>query len=106
MSGEINPLNIAPLYDFKMTVNEPPLDRIIQARNKCAQIIMSHGEQFLPIFERLEKEILIRSKKQKTLERIQQIALEFGTQNGTHHGTQNHFENSNLKKIFNKNSYL
>lgn len=65
-------------------MNQPSLYDITKARNKCAQIILSFGEQYLPIFERLEKEFASRKKKQKMLERVRQIASENGTQNGTH----------------------
>lgn len=66
-------------------MKEPTLKEIIEARDKCATIIAKYGEQYLPIFERLEKEIEIRMERQKFLEK----ALYIATQNGTHFGTQN-----------------
>ena len=50
-------------------MNELTLDQIIQARNRCAKIIALYGEQYLPIFERLENEIELRMKQQTLLER-------------------------------------
>jgi|GEM_PF-2690677 len=64
-------------------MQEPTLDEIITARNECAKIIATHGEQFLPIFERLEEEIELRKKRVESLNR----AIQIGTQNGTHFGT-------------------
>jgi len=66
-------------------MKEPTLKEIMDARDKCAIIIAKYGERYLPIFERLEKEIKIRMERQKCLDK----ALKIATQNGTHFGTQN-----------------
>lgn len=66
-------------------MSEPTLKQIIEARDKCAIVIAKYGECYLPIFERLEKEIEIRVERQKYLDK----ALKIATQNGTHFGTQN-----------------
>lgn len=69
---------------LEVTLKEPSLSEIIAARNKCAHIIAKYGEQYLPIFERLEKEIVIRTERQKYLDK----ALRIATQNNTHNATQ------------------
>lgn len=68
----------------KTEIQEISLETMVQARNKCARIIALHGEQYLPIFERLEKEIVLRKQKDELLQK----ALKIGTQNGTQNGTQ------------------
>ncbi|HEY9177505.1 MAG TPA: hypothetical protein VIN07_07440 [Flavipsychrobacter sp.] len=65
-------------------MKEPTLKEIIEARDKCATIIAKYGERYLPIFERLEKEIEIRMERQKSLEK----ALDIATQNNTQNATQ------------------
>ena len=69
-------------------MNEPTLDQIIEARNRCAEVIVQYGERYLPIFERLENEIVLREKKQELLNRAISISLKNGTRNGTQNGTQ------------------
>lgn len=54
-------------------------EQIISARNECARIISVYGEKYLPIFERLEKEIAKREQQNQLLKK----ALKIGTQNGT-----------------------
>ncbi len=71
-------------------MKELNLDEIISARNECAKIIATCGEQFLPIFERLEDEIEQRGKRVESYHR----ALKIGTQNETQIGT--HLKNSFL----------
>ena len=65
-------------------MRDPNLDEIISARNECARIIATYGEQFLPIFERLEAEIEQRKKRIESYQRALQIGTQIGTQNGTH----------------------
>jgi len=65
-------------------MNEPSLNQIIKARNQCAEIIALYGEKFLPIFERLENEIVIREKRQRLLDKAINIGSKNGTQSGTH----------------------
>ncbi len=69
--------NVEEMSDFG-------LDQIIAARNECARIIALHGDKYLPIFERLEKEITKHEQHNKLLMK----AMKIGTQNGTHIGTQ------------------
>lgn len=69
-------------------MNDPTLNQIIEARNRCAEIIAQYGERYLPIFERLENEISLRKKKQELLNRAISISLKNGTQNSTQNGTQ------------------
>lgn len=68
-------------------MKEPTLEEIIKARDRCAEVIAWHGEKYLPIFERLEKEISIRQEREKLLQRAVSIAQKIGTQNGTQNGT-------------------
>lgn len=68
--------------------NEPTLNELISARNECAVIIAQCGEQYLPIFERLEREIANHKKRQELLSRALRISSKNGTQIGTQTGTQ------------------
>ncbi len=74
-------------------MNEPSLTEIVEARDKCAHIIVKYGEQYLPIFERLDKEIEIRMERQKYLEK----AMEIATQNVTQIATQTEVRQSQSK---------
>ncbi len=58
---------------------EITLKDIEEARDRCAAIIYHQGEQYLPIFERLEQEVEARKKKDRLLERIHKIATGNGT---------------------------
>ena len=60
-------------------MQEPTLKEIKIARDKCAQVIALYGEKYLPIFQRLEDEIINREKQNRLLEK----AIKIGTQNGT-----------------------
>lgn len=71
---------------IEVALKEPTLAEIIDARNKCAHIIAKYGEQYLPIFERLEKEIGIRMERQKYLDKALKIATQNDTQNATQTG--------------------
>lgn len=62
---------------------------IIQARDKIAAVVMEYGEQYLPIFERLEHEVEKRKKQEALLKKAARIYHKNSTQNGTHFGTQN-----------------
>lgn len=64
------------------------ISALIQARNECAKIISECGEQYLPIFERLEKEIVMLEEREELLKRALMIGQKSGTQNGTQSGTQ------------------
>lgn len=61
---------------------------LITAREQCAAIVVRYGERYLPIFERLENEVLVRKKQYLLFERAQQIARKNGTQYDTQNGTQ------------------
>ncbi len=74
-------------------MKEPDLKEIIEARDKCAAIIAQYGEQYLPIFERLEKEIELRMERQKYLDK----ALEIATRNNTQNATQSDVKRSPSK---------
>lgn len=74
------------------------MKELISARDKCAQIITLYGEQYIPIFERLENEISCRQKRQELLNKAIRIATrKNGTQNGTQSGT--HFYNRFTEEI-------
>ena len=60
------------------------LDRLIDARDRCAKIIVEYGDKYLPIFERLENEIENRRNQKNLLNRALEIGTRNGTQNGTH----------------------
>ena len=64
-------------------VKHPTYDEIINARNRCALIVATCGEEYIPIFERLEREV----EKIKSKQTLYQKALKIGTRNGTHGGT-------------------
>ncbi|MEM9299158.1 MAG: hypothetical protein AAGA64_12320 [Bacteroidota bacterium] len=75
-------------------MREPTLDEIIVARDECARIIARFGDQYLPIFERLENEIEKREKDGALFRR----ALKIATQNATQSATQIRIPfNSHLK---------
>lgn len=59
------------------------LQDLIKARDKCAYIIAKYGQQYLPLFERLEKEIEIREERQKYLDKALKIATPNVTLNAT-----------------------
>lgn len=69
-------------------MDEPSLEEIITARDQCAYVIAKYGERYLPIFERLEKEISVRENKQKLFEKAIQLGSKNGTGNGTENGTE------------------
>lgn len=60
------------------------LDELIRARDKSAEIVVKYGEKYLPIFERMEKEVELKRQKKKLLNKVHEIV----TQNVTHIGTQ------------------
>lgn len=63
------------------------LARLKKARDKCAWIIASSGDQgkaYLPIFSRLEAEIHALENQESAYEKVLRIGTQFGTQNGTH----------------------
>ncbi|MBL7681779.1 MAG: hypothetical protein JNK00_00345 [Flavipsychrobacter sp.] len=66
-------------------MTEIKLSEIKKARDKCARIVAKYGIRYLPIFERLEKEIAIREAQEKLFQK----ALEISTQIDTQIGTQN-----------------
>lgn len=62
------------------------LARLKNARDKCAWIIASSGDQgkvYLPIFSRLEAEIHALENQESAFEKVLRISTQFGTQNGT-----------------------
>lgn len=65
-------------------MQDPTLDQIIDARARCANAIAQYGEQFLPIFERLDNEAEKRKKQQALLDKALKIGTHNGTQSGTH----------------------
>lgn len=65
-------------YSFqKKTKKEISLNDIIEARNNLAIIMTTYqnGENYLPIFERLQKEIVMREDKNRIMQKVQEIAL-------------------------------
>ncbi len=64
-------------------MKEPSLAEIIVARDRCALIIAKYGQQYLPLFERLEKEIEAREERQKYLDKALKIATPNVTLNAT-----------------------
>ena len=68
------------------------LEEIIHARDRCASIVAKYGKKYLPIFERLEKEVENRKKQ----DALFQKAIQIDAQNVTQNGTQ-------VKKRFSKN---
>lgn len=80
-------------------MNEPTLERIIEARNRCAEIIAKYGDRYLPIFERLENEIATQKEKQKLLNK----AILLGSKNSTHNSTQNGTQLTNAFNLTNQN---
>ncbi len=82
-------------------MNDVGIKELLEARKRCAQIITHYGEQYLPIFERLEHEIDSRSEQQQLLKK----AIEIGTQSGTRFGTQKQNCNAiTFQKSFNINA--
>lgn len=49
-------------------------DTLKKAYIQAAQIVAVHGEKYLPIFERIEKEYQARTKQLDTLKRALKIA--------------------------------
>lgn len=66
----------------------PTLEQVIEARDRCAEIVAVYGERYLPIFERLENEIAARKKSEKLLCKALAIHSKAGTQFGAQIGTQ------------------
>lgn len=63
-----------------------------KARDECAKVIAQFGARYLPIFERLENEIINRQKEKDLLSKALRIASQnvpqIATQFATH--SQNH----------------
>lgn len=59
------------------------IDEVRQARDRSAAIVLEYGEQYLPLFERLDQELEQLLHKEKLLCKVQEIV----TQNGTPIGT-------------------
>ncbi len=55
-------------------MTEINLDQLIEARTKMAVLIATYGEQYLPIFERIESEIVILEKRNAVLHKALNIA--------------------------------
>lgn len=87
-------------------MDEPTYDQIIAARDQCAKIVALYGQQYLPIFERLEREIARHEEQRKMLKRALRISQEIGTRNGTQNGTQIEPRKREVTEIFNKISAL
>ena len=83
------------------TESEIPLNDIIIGRNKCARIIAVFGGRYLPIFERLENEIIQRQKEQELLYKALQVSSKYGTHIGTQNGTHKSFKSYKLTEKFN-----
>lgn len=45
------------------------ISELIKARDKCAAVIAKYGDCYLPIFERLENEIIERQKRKNYYKR-------------------------------------
>lgn len=57
-----------------MTAPEPTLDELIEMRRDAAIIVQRFGDRFMPIFDRLEREVSNRLERQNAIER----AIGFG----------------------------
>ena len=57
---------------------------IMTARNQCAEIVAKYGERYLPVFIRLEKELIAQQEKQVLMKK----ALGIATQNVPQFATQ------------------
>lgn len=60
---------------------EISLQELINARNKCADIVARRGERYLPIFERLEREIKMKKRRQEMLDKAVKISIQNSIQN-------------------------
>lgn len=60
------------------------IDELTKARDRAAEIVTHYGVKYLPIFERMEREVQLKQEQERSLRRAQHIV----TQNGTHSGTQ------------------
>ncbi len=49
-------------------------DQIIAARNYAALVVARHGEGYLPLFERMEREVANLGKKEDALARALHLA--------------------------------
>lgn len=49
-------------------------EQIIEARNYAALVVARHGEAYLPLFERMEREVANLEKKEDALARALRLA--------------------------------
>lgn len=54
--------------------DEIPMERLLKARLTAARIVARYGERFLPIFQRIDKEIRVRESRDKALSRALAMA--------------------------------
>ena len=50
------------------------MERLEKCLKIAAKVVVIHGEKYLPIFERIQKEIEIRKEKDKVLDMVKSIA--------------------------------
>lgn len=63
------------------------IEKIEEARDKCAIVVAKYGVRYLPIFERLEFELSKGQKQQLLLKKALRISQEISTPNSTPFGT-------------------
>ena len=61
---------------------------LYECYNKLACIIKAHGDEYLPLFERVHNEIESRKEKNRMVDIALRVA-ENNSKSGTHFGTQN-----------------
>tara|TARA_R110000868_G_scaffold1211_2_gene9368 strand:- start:95309 stop:95578 length:270 start_codon:yes stop_codon:yes gene_type:complete len=61
---------------------------LYECYNKLACIIKEHGDEYLPLFERVHNEIESRKEKNRMVDIALRVA-ESNSKSGTHFGTQN-----------------
>ena len=72
-------------------MSEITLSQLQKAHKRSAQIVAEFGVRYLPIFERLEKELKNRKKQAELYRR----AIEINTPNSTQNLTQNSTQKEN-----------
>ncbi|WP_414832155.1 hypothetical protein [Afifella sp. YEN Y35] len=53
---------------------EPGLAELTRARALAASLVLRHGEELLPIFDRLDRECAALEKREDALDRVRAIA--------------------------------
>lgn len=57
-----------------MTRDDIDIRRIESALGVAARVVQIHGPLFLPVFERLEKEVARRRRQDKAMQRVEKAA--------------------------------